>query len=349
MIAITAMLTAALCAAAPPAAPAAPTAEHVFWSGDLFLNYVVEPNIVYAVENNTELKLDVYRPRNAVRPTPTLMFIHGGGWVWENKEQHNLVILPYLEMGLAVVNVEYRLAQNSPAPAAVEDCRSALHWIARNADRYHFDTSRIVVAGQSAGGHLALMAAMAPVEAGFDTEIHDVTPLVWTGVEKSCPKVAAVINWYGVTDVADLLAGEHAREYAIAWIGRAPNREKLAREVSPLTYVRSGVSPVLTIHGDVDPCVPYSHAVRLHQALAKAGVPQQLYTIHGGRHGGFTRDEYLGAFGTIHAFLSRLHILEHEVAAPTPAEPAPAEGKGTLHHREGIPRHAGEAAGVRLK
>jgi len=312
-------------------------AQH-FWSGDLFLNNIVEPNIVYGTENNTDLRLDVYRPRYTARPSPVLMFIHGGGWVWENKEQHNLVILPYLEMGFAVVNVEYRLAQNSPAPAAVEDCRCALHWIIRNADTYHFDKNRIVVAGTSAGGHLSLMTGLLHASDGFDVETQSGTPMVWTGVDRTEPRVAAIINWYGITDVADLLSGENARDYAIAWIGRRPDREKLAHDLSPLTYVRPGAPPVLSIQGDHDPIVPYSHSVRLHQALAKAGVPQQLLTMKGCGHGGFPRELYLQAFDTIHAFLVHQHVLDDEVpqglASRSPGKKV-LNANGTARARQG--------------
>ena len=86
-------------------------------------DYDVLPDITYSVANNSELKLDLYRPRGRRGPTPTLLFIHGGGWVGGNKESDVLHLLPYLSLGWAVVNVEYRLARNSLAPAAVEDCR----------------------------------------------------------------------------------------------------------------------------------------------------------------------------------------------------------------------------------
>ena len=71
-------------------------------------------------------------------------------------------MLPYLAMGFAVVNVDYRLAQVAPAPAAVEDGRCALRWVFRHAQQYSLDPERIVVGGMSAGGHLALLTAMAP-------------------------------------------------------------------------------------------------------------------------------------------------------------------------------------------
>src|SRR5438105_9556893 len=100
----------------------------------ILANYEVIPNVTYLVANNTELKLDIYR-RKTNTPNPTVIFIHGGGWVSGSKEAAVLWTLPYLEMGFSVVNVEYRLGHNSLAPAAVEDCRCALRWVVRNAEK----------------------------------------------------------------------------------------------------------------------------------------------------------------------------------------------------------------------
>lgn len=72
-----------------------------------------------------------------------------------------------------------------------------------------------------------------------------------------------------------------------------PDREALARRLSPLTYVRKGVGPLLSSQGDKNQLVPCDHSVRLHEALTKAGVPNQLLTIPGGKHGGFTQEEML--------------------------------------------------------
>jgi dipeptidyl aminopeptidase/acylaminoacyl peptidase len=89
------------------------------------------------------------------------------------------------------------------------------------------------------------------------------------------------------------------------WMGGLPNREEIARRVSPLTYVRAGLPPILTIHGDADNVVPYPQAVRLHEALAKADVPNQLLTIPGGRHGNFTPEERTKIYVTIREFLAK--------------------------------------------
>ena len=103
--------------------------------------YRVVPNVTYHVASNQDNKFDLYLPQNASGPVPVLMYIHGGGWVGGTKESSVLRVLPYLESGWAVVNVEYRLGRVAPAPAAVEDCLCALRWVVNNADEFNFDTS----------------------------------------------------------------------------------------------------------------------------------------------------------------------------------------------------------------
>src|SRR5437764_791643 len=162
-------------------------------------SWLVSTNVTYNVASGQELKLDIYRPRDAAAPVAVAMYIHGGGWVAGSKEGSVLGALEFARMGMAVVNVEYRLAKVAEAPAAVEDCRCALRWIIRNADRYKFDVNRIVVVGGSAGGHLALMTGMLPASAGFDRTCPAEEKSRWTGSDKSEPKVAAIINWFGIT------------------------------------------------------------------------------------------------------------------------------------------------------
>jgi dipeptidyl aminopeptidase/acylaminoacyl peptidase len=121
-------------------------------------------------------------------------------------------------------------------------------------------------------------------------------------------KPAAIVNWYGITDVADLLDGKDRKDYAVMWLGNQPDRIGIARLVSPLTYIHAGVPPIITIHGDHDDGVPYSHAVRLHAALEKAGVPNKLVTVPGGGHGDFDLRTTAAAYAEIFEFLDRVGV-----------------------------------------
>ena len=265
------------------------------WAATVQNEFRVIPDITYLRANGVELKIDVYQSRNSEGPAPTFIYYHGGGWVGGSKESNVLRLLPYLEGGWAAVNVQYRLGNVSLAPAAVEDSLCALRWVARNADQYGFDIERLVVSGNSAGGHLALTSGMIPSEAGLDRQC----------LGSETPKVAAIVNWYGITDVNDLLHGVNEKSYAVRWLGSQPDMAEIAERVSPISYVRSDLPPVITIHGDADPTVPYNHAVQLHRSLDRAEVTNELVTVPNGGHGGFPANEMLRIYGSIFSFLNK--------------------------------------------
>ncbi len=276
-----------------------PTAD---WAVHAQNQYQVASNVTYLTASGYDSKIDVYRRRDATTPQPTLVFYHGGGWIAGTKEASFMSIMPWLEMGWNVVNVEYRMARVALAPGAAEDAVCALRFVVAQAKTYGVDTNRIVVSGESAGGHLALIAGMAPATAG----LADVCAGGgFAGYDNAVPKVAAIINWYGITDVTDMLGGANARAYAAQWVGGSKGREDLARSVSPLTYVRGGLPPILSIQGDADPIVPYSQNVRLHEALTKAGTQNELFTVPGGGHGNFKADERTKIYVKIRDFLKK--------------------------------------------
>ena len=269
------------------------------WTGGLKDRYNVTENVIYSTVDTTSNRLDLYVPKNASKPSPVLVWIHGGGWNRLSKDSVSGQIIPYLEYGWIVVNVDYRLTPVALAPAAVQDCRCVLRWIEMNAKRFKVDTRRIVVSGTSAGGHLALITGMLPRGVAYDTLCATV----------ETPRVAAIVNHYGITDVNDLLDGANRKGYAVSWIGDRPNREEIARAVSPLTYVRKGLPPVFSVQGDTDPTVPFTHAVRLHAALDSLGVPNEFVTIPGGKHGRFTKEENEMIRVRIENFLKKHGIL----------------------------------------
>jgi acetyl esterase/lipase len=248
-------------------------------------------DITYLSVDGTDLKLDVYQA-SSKSPSPVLIFFHGGGWVSNSRPKTWTGFRFYLSKGFSVINVDYRLAADAKAPAAVQDCRAALAWTGIHAKEYGFDVSRIVVCGTSAGGHLAMMTGIVPRGADFDI------PMCGT-----MPKAAAVIDFYGIADVQDLLSGANKRGWANTWIGNVPGRESLAEKMSPIKYITKDTPPVIIIHGDSDPTVPYRHALRLAETCGKHGVRYRLVTVKGGQHGKFGRIETENIENEIDAFL----------------------------------------------
>ncbi len=254
-------------------------------------NVDVEPNIAY--REYPETRIDVYKPKGAGDKRPGVIIIHGGGWTGGTKEAMVAMwVLPYLEKGFVVANVEYRLAKAAKAPAAVEDVLAGARWFIANAAKYGVDKKRIIVTGGSAGGHLSLMVGMTPGKAKLGKPV----------------KVAAVVNFYGITDVGDQLSGQNMRQYAVTWLPEQQGRYDLARRVSPMTYVRRGLPPVLTLHGDQDQTVPYDHGVKLTKALRDSGVDAELITVPKGRHG-FPPEKMHELYGDIFKFLAARKIL----------------------------------------
>ena len=260
--------------------------------------YRVIPDATYLKSGLWEGKLDIYSRLDAVGPQPTLIWIHGGDSMGGSKEGAFFNLLPYLEWGWNVVNVEHRLPGVTLAPGALQNCLCALRWIIRNAREYGFDTNQLVISGASSGGWFAVAAGLGVRPGNWDQAC--------PGSEE--PAVAAVVNWYGNWDLADVLQGPNTKPYAPGWVRNFPNPLEVARSLSPLPLRQSAIPPVISIHGDADPTVPYTQSVRLHQALKIAGLREEMIRIPGGKHGGFSREENQRAFAAIEAFLTRLDI-----------------------------------------
>ena len=254
-------------------------------------DYQVEGNIRY--DRHPETVLDILQPKApALRNRPGVIVIHGGGWVEGEKENMlERFCLPFIQRDFVVANVEYRLAKSAPAPAAVEDVLKAAKWFQDHTLDYKVDPAHIIVTGESAGGQLALMAGMLP---GSTT----LGPVI---------KIAAVIDFYGIADVADQLEGPNQRPYAVAWIPPQPDRMTLAKQMSPITYVRKGLPPILVIHGDADPVVPYQQSVELAKALKSGRDDVELMTVEGGKHG-FTPEQMGKLWPQIFKWLSKRKI-----------------------------------------
>ncbi|HEV7313136.1 alpha/beta hydrolase [Sphingopyxis sp.] len=241
----------------------------------------VEPRMivkdaVYRTVGGLPLHLDIYvHPDTGKTPGPVLVHFHGGGWARGARPESWTGFRPYLAAGFSLVTVQYRLAGQAPAPAAVEDARCALHWVGANAARLGFDSRRIVVSGTSAGGHLALMAGLLP-------PANDVDP----DDCKQGPKAAAILDFYGPADLTATDGGK--RHPTVAnWIGTGPGAAAMERRMSPVTWLSAASPPVFIAHGDADPVVPVAQSIELKGRLDALAVPSDIFVVAGGGHGKF--------------------------------------------------------------
>jgi len=265
----------------------------------------LEQDLVYHSVDGVDLKLDVFVPdawlgeppwwATTGGKKPALLYIHGGGFVGGDKESRQLRLLPFISREWVVINIDYRLAKSAKAPAAVADCLAALRWVFDNAEKYQIDTDRVVVSGESAGGHLALMTGMLREGDSLCGDKYVVGPT---------NQVAAIINWYGITDFT--LHAAHQRKVTQephAWFDPHDDHAELTRSLSPVNYVRKGGVPVISIHGSDDPAVLAEQPEMLHRKLSTFAVKQKLVMINGKKHGDFSPHERTRIFKEIWDFL----------------------------------------------
>jgi acetyl esterase/lipase len=290
------------------------------WAAAAHDRVEVLPDLVYNTASGVPLHVDVFRRRRLPggapwcapfieQPDPVVVFFHGGGWVVGSRSHAINFIIPYIARGYSVVNVEYRLANVARAPAAVEDARAVLRWLTLVAPDMGFDLDRVILAGNSAGGHLALMGAFLPHRSEFDHASCNLQPLPpnvpMTLSEIAPAPVAAVVNFYGAARLDDLLEGPTAAAFARAWLGERANDAEFVGRLGPVSYVRPGVCPVISVHGTADPLVPYAHSLELHERLCAAGVVNELVGIDGGGHGQFGAPNIQDAYRRIWRFLEQ--------------------------------------------
>ena len=123
-------------------------------------------NISYGPNESWNL-LDVYYPEDANGPLPTIVSIHGGGYVYGTKEIYRRYGMDMARRGFAFVNFNYRLAPRWKFPSPLYDTNSVMEWICKNGAKYHLDPSRIILLGDSAGAQLTSQYAAIATNPGY--------------------------------------------------------------------------------------------------------------------------------------------------------------------------------------
>ncbi len=250
-----------------------------------------ETDVVYASLAGRALRCDLHWPVAAAGPLTVAIYLHGGGWARGSRsDRAEERLVPVAGAGIAVASIEYRLSGEAPWPAQLEDVRAAIEAVPRLfIDRGVALSGRTALWGCSAGGHVALMAALTAAEN-----------------DRAGPGAIldAVVAWFPPTDLTlmtDAPASPGARmpaflppgatvppfERMLLGLGEGDDRDSVARlrDASPVSHAAApDVCPVLLIHGDEDALIPASHSEALRDELLAAGAPVSMLLVRGATH-----------------------------------------------------------------
>ncbi len=238
----------------------------------------VRTDVAFGTGGGRELRCDVYEPPASIKNGLGVLLVHGGGWSQGDRTQLKGYGILLGRRGYLCVASEYRLTGEALWPAQIEDVKAAIRWMRANASQLGIDPDRIVIEGNSAGGHLTLVAAGTaglPELEGAGGNL---------GVSTA---VAAAIAFYPPTGLERRAWGGLP-----ALFGPDALAETL-RTASPLTYAKPGYPPTLLIQGNADDVVPARESTAMYDALHAAGVPVELHMFANQPHA-FDADPKLG-------------------------------------------------------
>ena len=230
--------------------------------------YFLDEDVTYARADawfghvTRDLKMDIIYPQTEEAQYPCIVWVCGGAWAQMDKGAH----IPYLaglaRSGFVVASVEYRLGHEAPFPSALVDIKSAVRFLRRHSGRYSINVNKFGVMGESAGGYLAAMTALA---GGKEFELGE--HLEYSSeVQAACP-------WYMPCDLAKLSNENLLRP---AFFAGDINDKEYRRYINPVSYVSAKAPPFLLLHGTEDTLVPFEQSEIIYDALVKQGVDTRL-------------------------------------------------------------------------
>jgi len=255
---------------------------------------------IYSEVGGQTLQLDLALPSEppAGGRFPAVLYFHGGGWQSGRRQEVHEQIQLLASKGFVGIAVSYRLAPDHKWPAQIHDAKTAVRFVRTHAAEFNIDPDRIAAAGESAGGHLALMLGLT----GPDDDLEG--PGEWSDVSS---RVQSVVSYSALVDFTKLkfnrppeeLTPEETRRLAASdahhqtqhgkttaevladWTGTADPADPIWKDISPVQYVSRGDAPVLIIQGDGDPVVPVEQGRLLNRMLTAAAVRHDLLIIEG--------------------------------------------------------------------
>jgi acetyl esterase/lipase len=239
-------------------------------------------DIEYAIVDGKPLRLDLHLPASAPR-SPLIVWIHGGAWRSGSKSGMPLGSL--VDEGYAIASVDYRLSTEARFPAQIHDIKAAIRFLRASGAEWKLPTEKIVIAGDSAGGHLAALVGLTNGHIQLEGTIGT--------HQQASSAVQGIMSFYGGANLTSILDqstphGLSVRVPALELLlgGQPKDLPALARLASPVYHIDSNDPPLLLLHGDQDRQMPINQAHELCGAYEEANLPVRFKVVHGAGHGG---------------------------------------------------------------
>lgn len=249
-------------------------------------------DIQYA-PGNERRQLDIYLPNEGEGPYPVVIDIFGGGWYFGNKSSHKLEpALALLRRGFAVVSINYSLSWQTRFPTQVYEVKAAICYIRAHALKYQLDGNRIALLGESAGAHLAALAALSAACGKLEDSTwpdYFVSDEVQAVIAVYCPTDLSLtreqFKILGVTPMQEEFGQVDSMEGVLLGHHRAKDVPELVAMANPIEYVTPNSPPFLFLHGDQDACVPYLQSMNLAAGIMHATDLEHVeYHLIAGAH-----------------------------------------------------------------
>jgi acetyl esterase/lipase len=237
----------------------------------------IHPNVAYSPSTKGAL-LDIFTPEGN-DPSPTLIMLHGGGWISGDKSSFHDEASFFASQGIACACVAYRLAPLHPFPAACDDVLAATKFLRDNAKEFNLDPKRLIAFGNSAGGHLSCIAGLQQHDSkGNPTENVD-------GVITICP----ITDIRNPNETQYPISMSFLEQFMDCSYSQFPDKYANA---SPITHIHENAPPFLIFHGDSDDIVPPEQSKSLYVHLCQAGIPAEYHSLPEEGHS-FTMESWL--------------------------------------------------------
>ena len=247
---------------------------------------------IYSVTEDGILRMDCFYDQQIKEKKPAIIWIHGGGFTEEDisrKCRPERRFLHLVKEGYFLASIDYRLAQVRPFPAQMEECKCAVRYLRKNADKFGIDPERIGIWGESCGGQIAGLMSVSEGIPDFEDK---------GGCEGVSSEIQAAVSWYGALDALEFhnirmaVDPDYPPRFAVIYGGSPEKMKDVLNKTNPMTYINKKHCPVIAMSSDTDDRISYTVNTEFCEQAEKYGNFAKYVVVKNQGHGYFEGEEY---------------------------------------------------------